>query len=250
MMSSQISATNPGIVLAWDTEFFGIRIGRALGDRLDSDGAAVLDRWARQESIECLYFLGRSDCPQTIIAAEVGGYHLTDVRVELSRRLPEPSGNRLPLGVFIREAEAADRTPLSDMARHMFRKSRYYHDGRFALDQCDALFATWITNSLDGYADNVFVVESEGHAVGFVTCTIDRDKMRGSIGLVGVRACDVGRGFGSVLVRHCLQWFSEMGMSSVVVVTQGCNVAAQRVYQRCGFLTQSVKYWYHKWYSP
>ena len=32
------------------------------------------------------------------------------------------------------------------------------------------------------------------------------------------------------------------------VVTQGRNIAGQRLYQRCGFLTRSVELWYHKWY--
>jgi hypothetical protein len=28
------------------------------------------------------------------------------------------------------------------------------------------------------------------------------------------------------------------------------NYAAQRLYQRCGFLTGSIHLWYHKWYVP
>jgi hypothetical protein len=34
------------------------------------------------------------------------------------------------------------------------------------------------------------------------------------------------------------------------VVTQGHNVAAQRVYQREGFLTKTVSLVYHQWFNP
>jgi hypothetical protein len=32
------------------------------------------------------------------------------------------------------------------------------------------------------------------------------------------------------------------------VVTQGNNLAAQRLYQTCGFLSRDLQLWYHKWY--
>jgi hypothetical protein len=31
-------------------------------------------------------------------------------------------------------------------------------------------------------------------------------------------------------------------------VTQGRNLAAQRLYQRTGFLIRDLQLWYHKWY--
>jgi len=32
------------------------------------------------------------------------------------------------------------------------------------------------------------------------------------------------------------------------VVTQGRNLAAQRLYQRNGFVTASLQLWYHRWF--
>ena len=37
------------------------------------------------------------------------------------------------------------------------------------------------------------------------------------------------------------------GITYIDVVTQGRNYSAQRLYQRCGFITQSTELWYHKW---
>ena len=71
--------------------------------------------------------------------------------------------------------------------------------------------------------------------------------IQGQIGLVGVSAEARGRGVGHALVNHALDWFTRNDVEAVAVVTQGGNVAAQRLYQRCGFLTESVQLWYHKW---
>jgi len=71
----------------------------------------------------------------------------------------------------------------------------------------------------------------------------------GRIGLVGAGAEARGRGVARALVLAALSWFRSRGSERVQVTTQGRNIAAQRLYQRCGFLTHSVSLYYHKWYS-
>ena len=39
------------------------------------------------------------------------------------------------------------------------------------------------------------------------------------------------------------------GIDRVQVVTQGRNVRAQRVYQRCGFVSAQLQLWYHRWFT-
>jgi hypothetical protein len=39
------------------------------------------------------------------------------------------------------------------------------------------------------------------------------------------------------------------GASVLTVATQARNIAAQRLYQRAGFLTSSVRVWYHRWFE-
>ena len=52
------------------------------------------------------------------------------------------------------------------------------------------------------------------------------------------------------LIAAALDWCEAEGAEEVAVVTQGRNVAAQRLYQRCGFVTQRLELWYHKWFLP
>ena len=44
------------------------------------------------------------------------------------------------------------------------------------------------------------------------------------------------------------QWFEKQGLKRIIVVTQGRNCQAQRFYQKNGFMTDSLEYWFHKWF--
>jgi ribosomal protein S18 acetylase RimI-like enzyme len=95
----------------------------------------------------------------------------------------------------------------------------------------------------------VLVARDEGRAVGFVTCDVDAATNWGSIGLLGVDESARGRGVGRALTQGALAWFAQRALPGVTVITQGRNVVAQRLYQRCGFVTRSVRLYYHKWYD-
>jgi ribosomal protein S18 acetylase RimI-like enzyme len=69
----------------------------------------------------------------------------------------------------------------------------------------------------------------------------------GSRAAIGVGPAARGHGVGTALVEALLSWAGSRGAERVTVVTQGRNVAAQRLYQRCGFLTRSIHLWYHHW---
>jgi ribosomal protein S18 acetylase RimI-like enzyme len=93
----------------------------------------------------------------------------------------------------------------------------------------------------------VFVAEIDGDATGYVTCHLDRASNQGSIGLIAVSGQTREKGLGRELVLTALGWCCRHGSSEVSVVTQGANVAAQRLFQRCGFRTYSMGLWFHRW---
>jgi ribosomal protein S18 acetylase RimI-like enzyme len=151
--------------------------------------------------------------------------------------------------IHIRQTNPDDLPALQDMARKGFRDTRFYYDPCFPVERCDALYETWITRSCsEDFADVVIVADLDSRPVGYITCRLSDDKMRGQIGLVGVAASAQGRGVGRQLVRESLNWFAQRGVEVVDVVTQGRNVPAQRLYQSAGFVTHTVQLWYHKWF--
>jgi len=229
-------------LVGWDTQFFGFQIARITADRLSGTELSSILLWCGHENIRCLYWLVGIADPATVRLAEEHSFHLVDVRVTLETESlashARPSHARI--------AREDDLPAIIAIARTAYAGSRFYNDPNFTSEQCEDLYATWTENSFRGYADRVYVIDADRPA-GYITCHY-RDGI-GSIGLIAVADWARGRGLGSELVSSSLQFFADSGARTASVVTQGGNISAQRLYQRCGFLTRSIQLWYHRWSS-
>jgi dTDP-4-amino-4,6-dideoxy-D-galactose acyltransferase len=235
-------------ILPWDTNFFGFRVARVRGEQLTEASADQIDAWCGEQDVRCLYFL--CDAAQFAITstAEQHGFHFVDLRMTLDMSLDVPA-NVPVASANIRPANTQDIATLQRIAGEVHRDTRFSYDPNFPDDLVSALYQTWIKVDIEGKAEQVLVAEEEGVPVGYVTCHLDPDIQNGRIGLVGVDNRVQGKGLGRALILNALEWFRSQQMRTVSVVTQGRNYAAQRLYQRCGFRTQSIKLWYHKWFS-
>ena len=232
-------------LLLWDSSFFALKIARFTPTRMTPDSALTAFEWCRSNEIDCLYFLAEPDDRETVRVAEVSGFELVDIRVNLVRRtsgesVGEPDST-------VRLFEHGDLAQLKAIARQSHRDSRFFFDGRFPEKRCEDLFETLIERSCQGWAQAVFVTDVDGVASGYCTCHAGKDA-RGSIGLVALAEHARGRMLGLSLISAGTAYFRGSGIEHVSVVTQGRNCRAQRLYQRCGFVTDSVMLWYHKWF--
>lgn len=222
--------------LAWDSAHFGVSIGRVRGD---VDAAIA---WMERDGVRCAYRLVPIARTEEAAPYLARGFRLVDVRVTLDA-VPTASDSAAGL----RAGTPADLDALAPIAVGAYRDSRFYRDGRFATDRCDALYRIWLEKSLSGErADHVVVAELEGRPVGFVTCSLGGED-DASIGLVGVAVPARGRGLARAMVSAATAWLADRGAARVTVVTQGRNLGAQRVYQACGFRTADVALWLHGW---
>jgi dTDP-4-amino-4,6-dideoxy-D-galactose acyltransferase len=235
--------------LPWDSDFFGVRIGRVRGCRLTAARGADIAAWTDTHRIDCVYFLADADHPTTLRTASRQGFDLVDLRVTLAA-VAAPTRDDAPASLTrVRPARADDIAALKQIARVSHRDSRFYADGRFDAGRCDELFATWIEKSCGGYADVVFVAESEGMPAGYISGHVAAGEHRGKIGLVGIDPARRRQGCARALVQSLLRWFVERGAVDVSVATQGRNAQALGFYQRNGFHVVSIELWYHRW-SP
>jgi dTDP-4-amino-4,6-dideoxy-D-galactose acyltransferase len=232
--------SEPAELLPWDSEHFGVRIARAAAGGLDP---GKLDRWCGEHAVDCVYLLADAEDRDTLAGAAAAGFAVVDVRLTFDRPAPAAPA---AAAEGVRPAHADDLPALRAIARRAYTDSRFYFDRRFPRQRCDALYERWIERSVDGGADAVLVGETDRRAAGYVTC-LRGDAGTGSIGLVGVAEAARGRGLGGRLVAAALGWFAGQGVERVEVVTQGRNVAAQRLYQAHGFRTRRVEVSFHRW---
>jgi dTDP-4-amino-4,6-dideoxy-D-galactose acyltransferase len=239
-----IENAEPAVLLEWDSAFWGVTVGRVSANALTAERLADIDAWARAHHVDCLYFLALPDDPETVGVAQEAGFRLVDLRVEFARPAEE-----VEPAARVRSYRPGDLESLRMIARTSHENTRFYADPHFPRERCSDLYDTWIVRSCDGWADAVLVAVLDRRAAGYVTCHFDRTSNRGSIGLIAVSAAARGKGLGRELVLGAVGWCREHGSTEVSVVTQGANVAAQRLFQVCGFLTLSTGLWFHRWYE-
>ena len=231
--------------LPWDSAFFGFKIARLTPNRMTPDSISTAFEWCRLNEIDCLYFLAESDHRETVRVAEASGFQFVDIRVTLAHRGGSEANPGEPHDA-VRLFHEADLASLKLIARESHRDSRFFFDGRFPEERCEDLFQTWIERSCSGWAQAVFVAEVNRVACGYCTCHIDSGA--GRIGLVALARHAQGRMLGRHLLDAATSYFSAHGIAPVKVATQGRNARAQRLYEECGFVTDSVMLWYHKWF--
>lgn len=239
--------TNP-FFLDWDTQFFGARIASlsAPASGLDDAALRAADGWCRAERVDCLYLRSDADDVTTLRAAGALGFRFVDVRITLDcelGKLPTPSAHEV-----IRSARAEDLPALRAMAAYNHANTRFYADGRFARERCDELYATWIEKSVNGWAERVLVPDEGAGALGYLSIHL-RPENTAEIGLVGLAREAQGRGLGQKLVESAIAWMRAKGCARSTVVTQGRNIAAQRLYQAAGFRTCAMELWHHRWFD-
>jgi ribosomal protein S18 acetylase RimI-like enzyme len=234
------------VELPWDSAFFGLRLAR-LTTRGEPPGGvkAALD-WCAARAVDGLYWLVPAGDLAAAWAAARGGFLLADIRLTLALSpVRAPDGGKGGGCATVRRAREEDAPTLEAIARASHHEARFCADPHFPAGSGERLYALWIAKSLKT-AGAVWVAERNGEAAGYATCerTVDGS---GQIGLLAVSPAARGVGIGRQLVRAALGWFAEAGCGRATVVTQGRNAASQRLYQGCGFRTESVELWYHWW---
>ena len=109
--------------LIWDTEFFGIPIGRINVSSLSEPAVSTLLVQARNKGLQCLYFEADPDDFNTVRAVEQHQFQLVDVRVVLEHPFsdrPAPAPRfPVPPELFITPPQNGDLPQLIDLAMEL-----------------------------------------------------------------------------------------------------------------------------------
>lgn len=246
----------------WDTAHFGLGIGKLKIASFEKHVNALnrrkvfktLKDTAPSHHVDLIISRVPSGDPLTIHSLENNGAVITDVLLTFCVDLNNaclPTGNRNfeKPGLEFSKANKADEDALTSIAKNVFEIDHFHADSRLDQKRCDVLYAKWISNSLNGLADAVFVAKRSNDVLGFVTCKLNAESSSctiGSIDLIGVRNGCKGKGIGSFLVFNALNWFSDY-TDKVKVGTQAANVPAVHLYKKMGFRLLTSETTLHTW---
>ncbi len=82
----------------------------------------------------------------------------------------------------------------------------------------------------------IFVAESEGSVVGYVTTRVDLETGRGRIPNLAVASAFRGAGLGHRLIGHALEYFRGVGLAYAMIETMAGNEVGGHLYPACGFV--------------
>lgn len=218
--------------LPWDTQFFGVRVGRVFV--ADAEPVQIREL-AEQAEIECLYLFVDGDRLDVIERFVRAGATLVDIRTELDARRP-PDGWEHPSGV--RPARSPDLPGLLEAVHPLASVSRFGADSRFNATLIVEMYRIWLKRCFDEGMVAVPVEQSQS----FVGVRNTDDCAH--IDLVYLDPGDRGSGLGRQLIVGAL---AEVGAERAAVVTQAGNVAALRLYQSLAFRTRSCESVLHLW---
>ncbi|MDP3000036.1 MAG: GNAT family N-acetyltransferase [Bryobacterales bacterium] len=235
--------------LKWDSAFFGFGVGRVTCLRLTESIEARVRQKAADQDLRFIEFRCGSGDRLSVTTAEAHRYSLADTRVTFELKNPRANGDDSNRKLHIAVAREEDIDALVSIGSDLYRDSRYYFDGGFEEETLRAFYGTWIRNGVLGtFDDFALALYDNGCPIGFCTVKLQRGhSAAGRIGLFGLSRDHHGMGLGAAFLRASVEWLAKDGVTSLEVVTQGRNVAAQRLYQRAGFLTKRVELTYHKW---
>lgn len=169
------------------------------------------------------------------------GFRLAESEAELLFTLRQPQRHS-----NIRIACPGDIPFLRAVASKVFANSRF-RPPWYQPEDSGRFYAQWIENAVYGTFDHqcLLAVGKQGATEGFVSLR-HVGKRRVRMGLLATVTEARGKGIGRRLVNAAANWCRLRGVSHLCVTTQLSNLAALRLYIKCGAMLESTACWLYR----
>jgi|TARA_B100002003_G_C14146049_1_gene551042 dTDP-4-amino-4,6-dideoxy-D-galactose acyltransferase len=232
----------------WDSNFFGVNVGYISCLRLTPNIEKYIKKFVRKEKIDLLEYLCNCHDKESVSIAEINNYSFVDIRITFEQTLNNKMIIEESNEFSFRKGEEKDIEKLREIAKGIYKYSRYCYDTNFDRDKVFEFYSGWVEKAILGqFDDYAYILCHNDEPVGF--CTITEHSFDAArIGLVGIASNYTGNRLAQYLLNMSMLQLQQKGIKYMDVVTQGRNYAAQRLYQKCGFVTKMTELWYHKWF--
>lgn len=231
-------------ILDWDSSFFGFPVAQITEENLsEKEFKNIMDK-IKTEGVKLIYWSFPEDNKEAEKLATKYKGELVDNKVTFIQSLE----NFQPIkeGAISEYQKDTPEEKLINIAIQSGIYSRFNKDKKIGKAKFEALYKLWITNSVNKKnADIVLVSTHDNEISGFVT--VKKNGNNSIIGLIAVDTEHRGKKIGTSLINTALTWAKEQGCKTAQVGTQKENIAACRLYEKCGYQIKSIEKFYHFW---
>lgn len=227
--------------LAWDSEFFGVSIGRVDLTTAEPESVAELEDRARAEGIDCLYGFLDPASYETSHLVQTLGYRFVEAsaRFDLDPRLPVdyPATDS-----EVRRGTEADLDAVMPAVLRMAPWSRYAVDPRFGIDAARRMNRAWIERAARCTTDefDLMVAENDSGITAFISRARHPHPIVDTVGTTAP-----GSGAARALINESRQWAGDQPLWGGWIAAR--NVNSYRFVEHCGYRVAEVRYIYHRW---
>ena len=223
-------ANNDSIVLLpWDSDFFGLRIGR-LNVSQSTKSPSLKDFDLVYAFVEKGMLLPSFNSDVCVTKMP----HRVDLRKRVVSQL------KFPEWVEISEEFNEDIVRIALLSGW---KSRFFLDEKLK-GKAPVMYREWAKKYFNGQG-RTFVIKEEGVAVGMINCLLKIGRL--DIGLFAVAEEARGRGYGRNLLSAVEFFAHECRVDEISVSTQLENIPAMSLYQEMGYKIFETQQVYHIW---
>ena len=227
------------VTLKWDSEFFGLRIGRV--DIYTQEDICKLKQITNklQQEFDVLYLFDNS-----CIRIDILGATLVDEKV-LYRKECE---HRQAYEDVVKYDKERPTDALYHLAYVSGKYSRFKIDSHFAPRSYERLYKRWIENSCPRPESNkqIFVYRTMSIEKGMITIDY-HTTVSAQIGLVAVDTDIQHNGIGTIILSTAEEYLYQLGIKTLDVYTQKANKKACLWYEKNGFKAANIVNIYHWW---
>jgi len=236
-------------ILDWDTKFWGFRVAYLSCRCLTESIIYRVNQFIKLENVKLVEYLCNCHDSNSVKITAENSFIFADIRLSFEKRLLEKKNICLSEEFIFSLANKKNIPALLEITKDLYLDSRYYYDENFDRNKASIFYQNWVEKAVLGtFDDECYCIFKKSTVTPIGFCTIKYDVSQGaSIGLMGLSLEYQGRGLAQTLLNLVFNSLIDKSIDKISVVTQGRNFAAQRLYQRVGFLTKTTEIWYHKW---
>lgn len=229
--------------LDWDSEFFGVAIGRVCLNGATPKSLAAVDEEARDRGFQCLYgWLDATEAHEstTAVVAQQHGHRLVEVSQLFTRRAA-PWVPPKPTTATVRRGTLDDIAHLDGAFEVLAPWSRFGADPRFGLGAAQRMHRAWVERAAREAEERLFAIAEDESGIVGVSTNVWSPVPR--VDFMGVTK--PGSGAAQALMGALMEWADEGETQAGPCAAR--NIAVLRYVEGCGFRVSQVQYLFHRW---